>query len=173
MEVVGVEIDVTELVDAFRVVKEIESRLPLRILLDAAATMDDWRGTRDVDTEGEARTEDCLAVFAGVSSPCSMTPNSLAVPVGEGFAEEELKSATLTLALARRILNADPEPLRGGDAAAEVRLEIRGIFVGVSFGYPETEFIDAGGGGSLNSLNSFDGCELFAPTEGDPAIVGN
>lgn len=59
---------------------------------------------------------------------------------------------------------------KGGDATAEVLLEMRGIFVGVSFGLPDVEFMRDEGGGSLTS---FDTCELIVPTEGDPAIVGN
>lgn len=91
-------------------------------------------------------------------------------PVGEGFVEEVAASPTLMLALVRRMLCADPEFLSGGEATAEVRLEIRGILVGVSFGWPEMEFNEEG------SLNSFSVWELlvpFVPTEGDPAIVGN
>lgn len=56
--------DVTEPVDALRAVNETESRLPLRILLVADA-MIDWRGTLEVDVEGEARMEECLVARPG------------------------------------------------------------------------------------------------------------
>lgn len=59
-----------------------------------------------------------------------------------------------------------------GELTADVRLEIRGILVGVSLGLPETEFINDDRG----SLGSLDVCTLLdpvVPTEGDPAIVGN
>ena len=69
----------------------------------------------------------------------------------------------------RRIPPVDPDIFNGGDAAVEVRLDIRGILVGVSFDCDVTEFINDDGG-------SFNVCELFVPfmpTDGDPAIVGN
>jgi hypothetical protein len=61
----------------------------------------------------------------------------------------------------------DVEYFNGGEPAAEVRLEMRGILVGVSLDNEDVEFIKDDDGGS---------CELFAemfPTDGEPAIVGN
>lgn len=72
----------------------------------------------------------------------------------------------------RRAPITDPDDFNGGEAAAEVRLEIRGILVGVSFDWPVKEF-SSDGGGSFESLTI---CELlvpFVPTDGDPAIVGS
>lgn len=99
-------------------------------------------------------------------SPFSMTPNSLVdSPVGEEFAEG------VTSPLVRRVPRTDPDDFNGGDAAAEVRLEMRGILVGVSLRWPVT--VISVDGGSLESLKI---CEVFVPfmpTDGDPAIVGN
>jgi hypothetical protein len=58
--------------------------------------------------------------------------------MGEGLVEE---LAVAVFMLVRRLGNMEDESFKGGLAAAEVRLEIRGIFVGVSLGRPETEFI--------------------------------
>jgi hypothetical protein len=74
--------------------------------------------------------------------------------VGEAFAEG-------ARVLARRAV--EVEYFNGGEPAADVRLEIRGILVGVSF-------VKDDEGGSLPS------CELFVamfPTDGEPAMVGN
>lgn len=103
-----------------------------------------------------------------------MTPNSLADvrAVGEGFVEDGPGSVAVAFALVRRMLRADPEFLSGGDAAAEVRLEMRGILVGVSFGRPETEF-NSDDGGSLNSFKVWELLVPFVLTEGDPAMVGS
>lgn len=121
--------EVTEPVDALRAVNETESRLPF-LKVDVVAVEMDWRGTRDVDRAGDTRRDECLNVFAGVSST-SMTPNSFAVPDGEGLPEESMDSPRPITALARRTLRADPDPFKGGEAVVEVRLDIRGIFVGV------------------------------------------
>lgn len=76
-----------------------------------------------------------------------------------------------TMPLARRtvVLALGIEDFKGGDETAEVRLEIRGILVGVSFGFPDAEFISVDGGGSLFSLEV---C-VMVPTDGEPAMVGN
>jgi hypothetical protein len=99
-------------------------------------------------------------------SPFSMTPNSLVdSPVGEGSTDG------VTCPLARRVPTTDPDVFNGGDATAEVLLEMRGILVGVSLRWPVTVISVDGG-----SLESFEICELlvpFMPTDGDPAIVGN
>jgi hypothetical protein len=95
-------------------------------------------------------------------SPFSITPNSsIGTPpgVGEGSAE------AVTLTLARRPRKMD-EFFGGGVDIAEVRLEMRGILVGVSL-----EIVFNKDGGSL--APSFDVCEMLVPTEGDPAIVGS
>lgn len=171
------DIDVTELVEDFRSpIKETESRLPLRWsrLVDEVIAVDDWRGGRDVSVDGDPRIDDCLvgpATTLGVvpSSP-SMTPNSLVEKdVGEEFADGP---NPVVWVLARRFVKPDAECFNGGEEAADVRLEIRGIFVGVSFGRPMTLFVKDEGG----SLPSFKVCELFVPfvpTEGEPAMVGN
>ena len=78
--------------------------------------------------------------------------------MGEAFAEGMRM-------LARRAAEMDVEYFKGGDPAAEVRLEMRGILVGVSFDSEDVEFIKDGGS-----------CELLAamfPTDGEPAMVGN
>ena len=72
--------------------------------------------------------------------------------------------------LARRAADMDAEYFNGGEPAADVRLEMRGILVGVSLDSEHVEFIRDDEGGSLLS------CELFAvafPTDGEPAIVGS
>lgn len=77
--------------------------------------------------------------------------------MGETFVEG-------TRALARRATETDVEYFNGGEPAADVRLEMRGILVGVSF---DMEFIKDDEVGS---------CEVFAatfPADGEPAMVGN
>ena len=57
-----------------------------------------------------------------------------------------------------------------GDPVAEVLLDMRGIFVGVSLAKPVDELRRLLGGPSLESLVM----DVFAPpTDGDPAIVGS
>ena len=78
--------------------------------------------------------------------------------MGEALAEG-------TRVLARRAAEIDVEYFKGGEPVADVRLEIRGILVGVSFDSVDVGFINDGGS-----------CELFAamfPTDGEPAMVGN
>jgi hypothetical protein len=172
----AVEAEATEPVeDLRRPVNEIDSRFILRVrtlVEDEAAVAVDCRGTRDVDLlAGEPLTDvfrtgpDIVLIWP---SSLSITPNSFAdIPVGEGFAEDD---NPLMVALARRLL----KPLFCiGEPTVEVRLEIRGILVGVSFGKPETELVKDDGGASLAS---FDVCTPFVPvvpTEGDPAMVGS
>ena len=65
-----------------------------------------------------------------------MTPNSFVEKLtGDAFVEVDVVRP-LALLLPR----AEPEVLLVGEGTAEVRLEIRGILVGVSLGRPETEF---------------------------------
>lgn len=72
--------------------------------------------------------------------------------------------------LVRRAVEMDVEYFSGGEPAADVRLEMRGILVGVSFDSADVEFVKDDEAGSLPS------CKLFAaafPTDGEPAMVGN
>lgn len=181
VDAAGVDMDATELVDAFRSpVKDIESRLDLRgrMLLEVDADADAWRGTRDVEfMDGDPRIEGCLVgpetVLAAGTAPSSMTPNSLVDRlVGDGFVEDVESPWTIILVL--RLAKADAEVFKGGEAAAEVRLEMRGILVGVSFGRLPPE-LNSADGGSLGSLIVWALFVLFVtvPTEGDPAMVGN
>lgn len=166
-----VEPEATELVEGLR--NEIESRFGFRVgTLDedeAAVLVKDCRGTRDVETvTGDPRTDAVRVVpemvFDWPSSP-SITPNSfVTMPVGEGFVEDD---TPLTATLARRLLKV---PFCIGDPTVDVRLEMRGILVGVSFGIPETELVKVDGGGSFAS---FDTPFAPVPTEGEPAIVGS
>jgi hypothetical protein len=87
--------------------------------------------------------------------------------VGEGSVE-----GAVTLRLIRRptrVLCAELTP-NPGEPAAEVRLEIRGIFVGVSLGKEDTEFSKTEGG---PSFASFEALYPVVPTEGEPAMVGS
>lgn len=110
-------------------------------------------------------------MFLGVwLSPLSITPNSLVEkPVGDGFSDEP--AVTLTLAL--RLTSVEAEPFSGGEEVVEVRLDIRGIFVGVSLARPELAFEEVGGGPSLPSLSVWELLVATVPTEGEPAMVGS
>ena len=79
-------------------------------------------------------------------------------------------SVPAVLTLARRPKN---EEFFGGGGVdiADVRLEIRGILVGVSLGRLPTEFNKDDEWMSL--VTGFDAWGLLAPTDGDPAMVGN
>lgn len=163
----GVEKEATDPVEGLRrPIKDMESRFDLRgrtpplLVLPVA-----WRGSRDVDVEGDDRASDWYTDDLGVVPSSLITPNSeVDKPVGEGFAEEEASP------LARLVVDAD-ECLRGGDGTAEAALEIRGILVGVSFGKLEA-ILRAETEGSLFSLALWE--TLFVvPTEGEPAIVGS
>jgi len=77
----------------------------------------------------------------------------------------------VTLRLMRRptrVLCAELTP-NPGEPAADVRLEIRGIFVGVSLDKEDKELSKTGGG---PSFGSFDALYPVVPTEGEPAMVG-
>lgn len=79
-------------------------------------------------------------------SSFSMTPNSFVDKLtGEALVED----ATARL-LALLVARAEVEFFKGGDATADVRLDMRGILVGVSFGRPEVEFIKDEGGSRLS-----------------------
>ena len=146
---VGVESEATELVDDLRKpMNEMESRLLLRGT--EAPTVEtgpeDCRGAREVDAEGEPRTEGCRTLGVDPSS-LSITPNSFVEKlVGDTLVDDAIKP------LVRLVVNVDAEFFNGGEAAADVRLEMRGIFVGVSFGSPEVE-LNKEDGGSLPSFN--------------------
>jgi len=109
--------------------KEIESRLPFRCVLLTVVT-DDWRGTRDV-VEGEVRLDGCRT-FGVAPSSLSMTPNSEKLD-GDALVEGANP-------LVRRAVNIDPDCFVVGEGTPDIRLEILGILVGVSFGTPEAEF---------------------------------
>jgi hypothetical protein len=87
-----------------------------------------WRGTRD---DGDPRMDcRCVTVFDIDLSPFSRTPNSLmevSPGVGDGSVEPGARLATLRLA--RRSIM--PEFFGVGEPTADIRLEMRGILVGV------------------------------------------
>ena len=100
-----------------------------------------------------------------------MTPNSLARG-SPGIGEGSVDKAVLLLAW-RLLLRLALEGIRFlsvGEGMADVRLEIRGIFVGVSLGRPDPAFTTVEGG---ISLVSFSICALVVPADGDPAMVGS
>lgn len=80
--------------------------------------------------------------------PVSRTPNSFidSLPAVGDVPRDGAKTVLLTRRLA---LRAVPFALSVGEFVAEDRLEIRGIFVGVSFDKEAVGFRDEGGGGSL------------------------
>lgn len=139
-------VEATEPVDALRrALKETESRLDFRGIPPEDGGPETCLGTREL-MDGEARTDNRLVAvspdtFATCASPFSRTPNSFVVSpgVGEGSVE-----GAVTLRLMRRLDTiALPSP---GDPAADVRLEMRGILVGVSFDMPPIEFSNTDGG---------------------------
>lgn len=127
LDVAGVDNEEMELVEGLRTPEcDNESRFffPLRLF---ESEMDDCLGKRD--ELGDELPSGCL-----ITDLCpmlsSMTPNSFADGVGEGFVEG---TRLLVCTLIRRFAMDDDEGFGGGDAAVEVRLDIRGILVGVSF----------------------------------------
>lgn len=149
--------DATEPVeDLRRPLKEMDSRFlraPRPLTVDELDP-DIWRGTREVAVtvaaavEGDARVDcRCGAAAAEVEAfgvcPFSRTPNSL---VTESFAEGDVPREGVVFALITTL--ALRPAFKVGELAADERLEIRGIFVGVSFVNAEG-FNDDGGGGSL------------------------
>lgn len=66
--------------------------------------------------------------------------------------------------LVRRFAVAEDGGFIGGDAAAEVLLDIRGILVGVSFARDEAVY--------ASSRCSFELLAAILTTDGDPAMVG-
>lgn len=158
----------TEPTDAFRKPKDKESRFDFRGVAATVAVAKACRGTRD---DGELRIDwRCKAVLCfGIDlSPLSITPNSLkddSGGVGEGSVEPDTRP--LTLRLARRSLAIF---FMVGEPTAEVRLEMRGILVGVSLIVLGKEVNSDGGGMSFGSL---DVTEFTDPMDGEPAIVGS
>lgn len=158
----------TEPTDAFRNPKDNESRFDFRGVAATVAVARACRGTRE---DGELRIDwRCEAVLGlGMDlSPFSITPNSLnddSGGVGEGSVEPGTRPPTLRLA--RRSLAIF---FMVGEPTAEVRLEMRGILVGVSFMVLGREFNNDGGGMSLSSLEA---TEFTDPMDGEPAIVGS
>ena len=101
--------------------------------------------------------------------PFSKTPNSFIdslPPAGEAPREDTRPLDDPAIMLARRLV---PFVLSVGEFAAEDRLEIRGIFVGVSLDSAEDVFSADSGGPSLPSRTA----GWRPPTEGEPAMVGS
>lgn len=149
-------------------VNETESRFFLVRMLDVDdALPDTCRGTRDdtefVTIEGEdrMRLEPVTVFVADVSTADSIIPNSF--NVGDGFVDVDEVCAVL---LCRLLANV--EVFRLGEPVADVRLEIRGIFVGVSFGKEDELLLRRVMGGP-----SFETDVLAVPTDGEPAMVGS
>lgn len=141
----GASLGATELSEATEPVedlrrppKDIESRFPLRGILDEVVELTNWRGTRDVVLDdGDARV-DCrwvmvLSVAFGMS-PISKTPNSSAIGTGLFIDPEDPFPGALpgvgdgsfpatdeaTMRLVRRL--ADVDGFRAGDDTVDVRL---------------------------------------------------
>ncbi len=170
-----------------------DSRLPLRGMLDVEVELDTWRGTRDaVLDEGDARM-DCRCVtvvsVAFGASLMSNTPNSSVMGAGLFIDPEDPFPGVLpgvgdgsfpatedvTIRLVRRLaVVEDVDGFRAGDDTVDVRLWMRGILVGVSLGFTPTPFGPDEGGKSRSFISRLV-CELLppVPTEGDPAIVGS
>lgn len=165
----GVDSEFTELVDVLRrPMNETDSLVDLRgvtVLEDTVAEVIDWRGTL-IDVAGEPRAVLWRTELLGVgASSLSMTPNSFVdKETGEGFVEELARPEGFTLA--RRLAYVP------GLGAADVRLEIRGILVGVSLGRPDIE-PDRIEEWSFSRMVVWVLFVPFVPTEGEPAIVGS
>jgi len=100
---------------------------------------DDWRGTREVVAEGEERIDGCRTLGVAPSS-LSITPNSLVEKLdGEALVDE------VGSPLALLVANTDPECFKVGEGIPDIRLEIRGILVGVSLASPIIELFKDGG----------------------------
>ena len=144
-------VDATELVDDLRrPANDSDSRFFRGIVVPFAAGADTWRGTREDDVWGEARTE-VRAVLDAETCPPSKTPNSFidSFPfVGDPPREDARPLEVPTIMLALRLL---PFALSVGEFAAEDLLEIRGIFVGVSFDNADDTLREEDGGPSLCS----------------------
>lgn len=139
----GVERELTELVDVLRKpMNETDSLVLLRgtAVVEAVAEVMDWRGALETEVAGDARAVACRTEFLGVgASSLSMTPNSLVDrEIGEGLVEELARPVGFTLA--RRLVYVPAECFpEEGLGTADVRLDMRGILVGVSLGRPDIE----------------------------------
>lgn len=128
LDAAGEDNEEMELVEGLRTPAcDNESRFffPVRLF---ESEMDDCLGKRD-ELVGELRS-DCLRPDL-TAAPSSMTPNSFADGVGEELVKA-LRPPVCTLV--RRFALDDEDGFGGdGEAAVEVRLDIRGILVRVSF----------------------------------------
>ena len=161
-----VEAEATDDVDDLRKpLNDMDSRFDfLGRMLEDADPLTDWRGTRDDDevVGGDAFLAVPVIVDLLDALSPSMTPNSfMPLPIGEGFADVLKLDDTLTLVLRAVPLSVGEPPM------PDVLLEMRGIFVGVSF-VSVAAFSADGGGGS----RAADVCGSV-PTLGEPAIVGS
>lgn len=148
-----VVMDATEPVDDLRrPLNEIDSRF-LRVLSPLTVEELDpeiWRGTRDVAlvvaaADGDART-DCRCVAVDTDAlgvdPLSSTPNSFVVDMSLTSGDVPRDGAAvefMTTLVLRAAFNV-------GEFAAELRPDMRGIFVGVSFDSMDAFSADGGGG---------------------------
>ena len=116
-----------------------ESRVPFResrFAVDEVVAI--CLGTRGVDSEGEFRAEDgfddepSFVLVLSLSS-LSTTPNS-EIPLGAGEGSAEA-AVVFTFTLMRR--PTAPALFNNGEGTVDVRLEIRGILVGVSLDKPK------------------------------------
>ena len=101
--------------------------------------------------DGDPRTEIRWTIVLGVDFggwPLSNTPNSVASLPAEGEGPREDATPDVPMIILALLL-APPLPLSVGEFVVDERLEIRGIFVGVSFDRAELVLSDDGGGGSL------------------------
>ena len=87
--------------------------------------------------------------------------------VGEGPVEEAVMLRLMHRPTGVLCAELTPNP---GEPIVDVRIEIRGIFVGVSLGEEDIEFSKTEGG---PSLGSFDALNPVVPTEGEPAMAGS
>lgn len=132
--------------------KVTESLLDLRGIPPADGGPEACRGTLELD-DGDVRRDWRLDGGASVfPSPFSSTPNSFvdgSPGMGEGSAD-----GAVTLRLTRLLTKVFcPEP-SAGEPAADVRLDMRGILVGVSLERPPMELRREEGGWSLDSLEA-------------------
>jgi hypothetical protein len=133
--------EATEPVEDLRRPNDMDSRLPLRGILDDEVELMTWRGTRDVELdEGDARTDcRCVTVLrvALGTSPFSKTPNSSVIGTGWFIDPDDPFPGALpgvgdgsfsatdeeTIRLVRRLATVeDVDAFRAGDETVDVRL---------------------------------------------------
>ena len=144
----GASLGATELSEATEPVedlrrppKDMDSRLPLRGILDDEVELMTWRGTRDVELDGGDARADCrcvtvLRVPLG-TSPFSKTPNSSVIGAGWFIDPDDPFPGALpgvgdgsfpatddeTIRLVRRLATVeDVDTFRAGDETVDVRL---------------------------------------------------